>query len=351
MASARLATGLAVFVLLISWQARGQERPDPTRELTARTYSGLLLEGGNVLAGTTFGLVLYRLPAPRPSEGEPQPVLVGPEPVVLLPDSVNDLFATEGRVYVANGPPGIRIVPFNAERTRPLTEGIVEIETAGAALSVAVEGSLLVAALGVMGVAAWDVSDPTCPAPLFGQDTGGYARHVLVRTEAGENGLPQGLTVFVANGRKGVARLRLAADRASVLETGLLESAGDVRRLHLFRDGLLFSRGRQGLCYVDATLTPESVACVPSGDVVRGIAAAGDTVIAADGGAGLLLVGWSDPQKPGAPVHFPLGEGSANRVTVAGDSVIVAADFQGIRVFSLSELQASTSSRPQEEPR
>jgi hypothetical protein len=146
-------------------------------------------------------------------------------------------------------------------------------------------------------------------------------------------------------------RLRLGADGVSVLETGMLESEGDVRRLHRFRDGLLFSRGHKGLCYADLSLAAESVTCVPSSDVIRGIASNGNTVVAADGGAGVMLVDWSDLRNPASPVHHPLGDGSANRVLVSGTYAIVAADFHGIRVLNLAELPVSTTPRPAEDPR
>ncbi len=349
-ASIRQATasaGAALLALLVNVGAgAAQDRPDPTRELMARTYCGVSVDGSQVIAGTTFGLVRYRLPSSRPTGDGPQAVLVGPEPVVMLPDSVNDVWVSKGRVFTAIGPSGIRIVPLDEEGGRPRPEGIVDLETSGAALSAVVEGDLLVAALGVMGIAVWDVSDPTRPIQRLIQDTGGYARHVVVKSAQGVQG--NELWVYVANGRQGVARLRLTADGASVVETGVMESAGDVRRLHPFRDGLLFSRGHEGLCYVDAALSPDSVACVPAGDVIRGIASSGNTVIGADGGTGLLVVDWSDLRKPSAPMHFPVTDGSANRVSVSGSTVIVAADFLGIRVFTVDQLPSSTSSHPPE---
>jgi hypothetical protein len=306
--------------------AAAEEKSDPAAQLLARSYRLAALGNGWLAAASTFGITLYR-PMDKP-DGPPEMdgafvTLPGGTPGVKLPDSVNDLAFHNGHLYAANGPRGV--VVFEQREDGKLEE-LARVQTEGAALSVVPHGALLFVASGVMGVEVFDISDPGNPGAITVLDAGGYARHVLV---VQEDAAPPRLTVYVANGRAGIAGFKLR-DGCQTETTFFLKTKGEVRRITRFGDGLLFSQGFGGACYASRDLRQVSSTCLKSGDAVRAILPLGDKVYLADGGGGLMIANWKDLQKPTLEARLLPEAGSINGLLAVDNQLFLAADAYGL---------------------
>ncbi len=339
----RMAVLLLPLLLLPTGALRAEEQhaTDPTAPLKARTYCLAPLPDGRIAAGATYGVLFYGPPENEGTVHAPARPH-GPSQGLALPDSVNDLLFHGRHLYVANGPRGIVVVDPGSAEVPPRSVG--EVETAGAVMGLAAEGDVLAAALGVMGVALYDISDPASPRELGLFDTDGYARGVQILED--KAGTEVGL--FVANGRGGIARLIVS--RADWLVTSAHKVAldGDVRQLLLTPSHWVVSRGTAGVCTLDRTLTRESLTCVAVKDVARGIATAPGRVLVADGGEGVLVL--KGPGLKGELTEegrHKWEAGSMNRIYRFGDTVYLAADYASALAFSLSSLDSPPASPEQ----
>jgi hypothetical protein len=344
----------AAVALLLSTALLAQEKPPhPADELTARTYAVTLVEGNLVAAATTYGLVLYEIPQTLTFQpGQPVKLSTIAEKI-LLPDSTSDVEWVDGVLAAANGPHGVKLFARPSDKA-PFAQ-ISEIETAGAALSLAVAGKLLFVAQGVMGVAAYDLADPASPREVLTLETDGYARAVLLPEPAisaagGQPGeaVERGSTgggkpeapemLWVANGSGGLVSFKLKADFQPGA-AGKLDVTGDVRRVMALRDRLVMSRGTKGLCAVTLDLSAAGMPCVQNKDVARGLTAVGNYVLAADGGEGIMVVEWSDWTAPNVVRRFGQPDGSVNDLLVDSGRLFVAADYAGVMVWDVSDLK------------
>ena len=334
-----LILALAAFIPAAASRAEEQNKVDPAAELVKRTYSLTPLDGDVVAGGTTYGVALFRLSAEAPAgEGRPRR-LDAPFAAALLPDSVNSVLADAGRLYAANGPRGVKVFEIAPGGDLRLA---ADIPTPGAALRMAVSGDRLFVAMGVSGLGIFDVKDLNDIRPVGVHDTGGYARDVMVTVAGGEG--PE--SVFVANGKGGIVAMRLKQD-LRIASAARLELAGDVRRIIPFKDGLLFSLGTKGVCFVPADLEEGRLACTPNGDVARDLLPVGNAVYVADGGAGLTIMDWTDTAAPRTVRSLVPESGSLNGLLLMGQSLYAAADYYGVYVYDLKELSGNQSPRTQ----
>lgn len=308
---------------------------DPTAQLTNRSYCAADLGDGWIAAGSTYGVLFYDLDRRSGTVLAPQRL----EPAstrMLLADSVNDLAFADGLLVVANGPSGIKLVTNVSRGDKPHVVGT--IDASGAAIGVAISGHYLAVAMGVMGVALYDISVHDAPLHLATYETEGYARQVRF-TEPSSNEL---LILLIANGRGGIAELTVEPEAGGrLVRSSRTRQPGDVRQVLPVPGGIAVSRGKEGVCLLPHLSRKAPEHCLPNLDVVRGLALAGDRLLVGDGGAGLVVVPGIDGWEPGAPVMHTLSQGSINRLYVFDDTVVIAADYFGILVFPASTLESN----------
>ncbi len=324
----------ATILLLSGGQARGEEnrKTDPSAPLVNRSYCAAELGDGRLAAGTTYGVLFYQIgdltgTAEAPQRLEPE------SRKLLLPDSVNDLAFANGVLVVANGPSGVKLVRgVGPEEELTL---VSTINTPGAAMSVAISGRYLVAAMGVMGVGLYDIDDPKSPRLLGVFETKGYARQArFVSVESDDV-----LALLIANGRGGLVRLTIdPLAENPVIQSERTEQSGDIRQVLPVPGGLAVSRGKQGVCLLPHVSRKAPEHCFDNLDVVRGLALAEDKLLAGDGGEGIMVVSGVDDWEPGQSIRYKLSQGSINRLYVFDDTVVCAADYFGILVFPTSSL-------------
>ena len=323
---------LAVF-LAAAAPAAAQERTDPAAELMSRTYCLAPLPAGPVAAGTTFGIVLFDPPSADAAAAAAP--LGAPRPGLKLPDSVNDLLYQDGRLYVANGPAGLRVVSVAPDGALALE---AHVPTEGAAMTLTRDGTRLFVAQAVMGVAVVDITEPSSPVRIATLSTEGYARHVAVQHTVGGSG--GDATLYVANGDGGLVALKVDQDLA-LLTAAVLPVKGDVRRVALEAGRLYFSRGSRGVCSILPGLDPASMSCIDVKDVGRDLVVVDGRVLVADGGEGVAAIDWADPAAPKVLGRYKPAQGSMNRILVVGDRIFVAADYAGALSLPLADVLAA----------
>lgn len=324
---------LAVCALLLpvaSGAAEEETKADPAAELLNRTYNLTPLADGVVAGGTTYGVALFKRTAVLPAESGKPRRLEPPFAAASLPDSVNSVLALQGRLYAANGPRGVKIFEVDSAAGLRLA---AEVPTPGAALRLAVAGDRMFVAMGVSGLGIYDVKELNDIRSLSVHDTGGYARDVMV--QEAEDGA---VSAFVANGKGGIVAIHMKRD-LRVGSTARLELEGDVRRIVPFRDGLLFSLGTEGVCFVAPGLDKGRFKCTANGDVARDLLVVGDTVYVADGGAGLTIMDWTDTAAPRTVRNLVPASGSLNGLLLVDTTIFAAADYYGVYLYDLSELK------------
>jgi hypothetical protein len=330
----RLGCFLLIVLSFLAAPAKGQEAliEDPSEQLINRSYCAADLGEGRLAAGSTYGVLFYEVgdvtgTAKAPQRLEPE------ESKLLLADSVNDLAYADALLVVANGPAGLKLVRGTGAHEQPTV--VSSIETPGAAMGVALSGPHLAVAMGVMGVALYSLADHHSPELLGTFDTDGYARQVRFI----ESNSSTELSLIVANGRGGVAELTIdPLAKFRVVHSNRIEERGDVRQVLPVPGGVAISRGKAGICLLPDVSRKAPFHCVDNLDVVRGLALAGDLLLAGDGGEGLLVVPGVNAWQPGESRRHKLSQGSINRVYVFGDKVVIAADYFGILVFPVATL-------------
>lgn len=325
----------AAVVSLGSGPGTVEDKPDPAKPLTNRTYCVADLGNGRVAAGTSYGVVFYQVP-PKLEPGKDGFARLTPTAQgVGLPDSVNDLDYNGTLLFAAVGPTGIRILGKD-EQGVFASEAL--IETPGAAMSVHGAGNLLFVGLGTMGFAAYDISSPTAPVQLLLQETDGYVRDLLVLPGlpgSGDSPPRDQHHVWVANGRGGLLHFHFDA-KLQMVAAHTLDVAGDVRAVRAFGDKLVLSNG-VGVCVTDATLDKAGLKCVEAGDVARGLAIGAETIFVADSGDGVLALALDQDTGLAASKRRTPGEGSVNKVAAFNDLLFLAADYYGLLVIPLDQ--------------
>jgi hypothetical protein len=328
----RIAT--TVLLLLLTTPAKGEDaaKEDPAAQLINRSYCAANLGDGRLAAGSTYGVLFYELGEITGTAAAPQ--RLEPEPSrLLLADSVNDLAYADGLLVVANGPSGLKLVRGTGPKEQPTI--VSSLETPGAAMGVAISGPYLAVAMGVMGVALYDIADAKSPQALGIFDTDGYARQVRFR----ERDSSDELSIIVANGRNGVAQLTIdPTAKCRIVHSDRIEQQGDIRQVLLVPGGLAVSRGKAGVCLLPDIARKAPFHCMKNLDVVRGLALAGDLLLAGDGGEGLLVIPGVNDWEPGESRRYKPSKGSINRVYVFEENVVLAADYFGILVFPVATL-------------
>jgi len=165
---------LSLVLLLAVPVSQAQEKSDPAEPLANRTYCISDVGDGILAAGTTYGVLFYKVPDKNlftKGDALSPPALKFRIP---LPDSVNDLLWHNELLFVANGPHGVKA--YKKGSTAGRFELVSEIDTGGAAISLAALGDHLFVAQGTMGLAAYDISTPGTPQELVTLDTEGRRR-------------------------------------------------------------------------------------------------------------------------------------------------------------------------------
>ena len=344
-----LAAGLGLACPVLQPLA-AQEKPIPAaaEELKQRVTALALLPNGTLASGSTFGVVLWDV---QPIAAVSGPVTWGTRARpggFLLPDAVSGMALRGTTLAVAHGAAGLTLLDAS-DPTRILL--FANLLLPGAAIDVIVDpeptSTLLWVPMGTMGIACVDTADQAKPKLLSVIDTGGYVRHLAVKvfdkgSEQAKSGLVRRL--WVAAGKKGLLQVDLGPQNA-VLKTTILAQGTDIKRVVRFGDGMLYSQGSKGLCYLAENQVLDLEAqdsqhgsCLESHDVVRDLLVVGNKVYAADGGAGVLAADFSDPLHPKYLGHLADAKFSANRLMLVDDLLVIAADAAGVVAFPTSSL-------------
>jgi len=288
------------------------ERTASLSPLMTRTYHAVG-DHGRVFCATSSGVVVYDLGHPD------RPRRVGS---LALPQSCNFLLAAEGRLFLAQGPPGLYVL----EPTRqgdPVVCG--NFDTPGSAMMVAASGDILAVADGSMGVALLDASRPCSPRLLAYRKLDGYARGVAFH---------EGLLVVAA----GSAGLYFLAPRKGLPIQAHCPSAGDARQSVASGKFLYVAEGARGVSTISlAGRRPRRVSTVAVRDFAHGIALGRGHLFVADGAAGVGIYALDDPSSPREVARIASREGYADRVSLAGKLLLVANDWKGLMVVDVSD--------------
>jgi len=310
--------------------AQAQEGEAPASELKARSSCIAVIDDTAIAVGTTYGVVVYPLPALVPPSPDGQGVRIAADNAtgsLMMPDSVNDLLMHGGMLLVANGARGIKVVDVSDKAALKL---VASLELPGAAVSLAADGTRLYVAMGVMGIGVVDVATMSSPALLKTIETNGYAREVVLDRQ----GTSGNMSLLVANGRDGLLRLVLN-DASEVVERSRTDLGADVRRIAPLESGCIVALGMQ-VCHVSEMTSNEGMSCLPASDTVRAILVARQGVLFHNGQF-LLVVDWSVAASP--KVRRSLSASAQlMRVAVHGTIAIAAVDSGGVLVFDLTGL-------------
>ena len=317
-------TWLTMACLMLALHA---EARSPARELKARTYD-CAGQGALAWCGTTYGLVPRAL-----REGDDARL---PE-AVMLPDSVPAVHASEGRLLAATGTHGLRVFSLD-DAGRATRTGAYQ--PLWSVVGVAAHGARAFAALGAGGWTTLTISDEGRPRPDAPpiQDTEGYVRHVLPLDER---------RVAVAEGRAGVSLWRL--DDVGGAHLIARHAARDDARFLAWnptRGLLAVADGRAGIALVtppDGDGAWQTHHRIELPDMARGLCWRDDLLLVAAGSAGLGVTRVSDGAAAPAPLAWKTLPGSANKVRVVGERVLLSADHAGLTVLDLDALIAMIS--------
>jgi hypothetical protein len=289
--------------------------------LSRRTYE-IVASGNHAFAATTAGLTVYDISG-----------LSHPEEITTLhfPGSANAVSVSEGLAFVSLGPDGLRIIDVS-DPAAPRVVGTLDADgSVNAAVSATVSDmNLVVIADGVLGVKVARFDGEGSVEVVSQLDTGGYARHLAVH----EN------LVAVADEEYGVRFLRLEPS-GGLTEVGSVSTPGSARGVVLLPLRCYVASGLAGVVILDVSSPsrPEILGTIPSEDYARGLAVGSGTVYLADSGAGLRMF----EERPAADEPAPSGElgtydtaGIANRVSLLGETALVAADGAGIDLVDVS---------------
>lgn len=328
----RLRNGwLVASVLLVgSPVSQAQELPPAlhvnplVRDLLRRT-SQVLLDGETVYLATTAGVVTAQVKDPA------RPAYIA---LWSLPDAVNDLARSDGRLAAALGPSGVAI--GSADAAGP--GGSVRVRLAGAAMGLAMEPPWLLVAGGTAGVQLVDLSDPSRPRQAAHRQTPGYARHLV---------LYQQRFVYVADGSGGLRIFELNATHGTLAEAGALSVGGPVRHLSLRGDRLAAACGPAGtvLLSVKNPRIPVVLGKVATEDSARGAALEADLLAVADGTAGLSLWDITSPAAPRLTCRYRPAR-PVNRVVLSRDLALLANDHDGLTLLRIRPACASGRREP-----
>jgi hypothetical protein len=285
--------------------------PAAQRDLVRRTYRVLPGSSGLVYLAATVGVVVADVADPA------HPVYVG---VVPLPDSVNDLAWVAGKLVAAIGPSGVAIIDAKSPGAPRL---VSRLKLAGAAMGLSAQGDMVLVASGTAGLQIVDLSTPEKPRKVAHHDTPGYARAVRV----------SGHLVYLADGPRGVAVLNLEGQR--LRDATVVPTKGHVYDIDVEGESLLVAEGHAGLARynISDSTRPRLAGRLPVEDTARGVDASGRRAVVADGTKGVILV-----DAAGAPRALDrfMPERSANSAVLQGDRVLVANDYDGLLILAVS---------------
>lgn len=339
-------------------QAQASAIPGSAEALKSRVAVLAMLPGGTVVSGSTFGVVLWdarpvQLSQPAASQEEASqkgPIwqVTARPGGVMLPDAVTAFSLLGNTLVVSHGPAGITLLDVS-DPTRLLT--LSQLQLPGAALDTLGDSrGLLWVALGSLGVACVDISDLSAPRLLGTIPTGGYVRHLAMHPQFSALSAPSGsreARLLVAAGREGLLDLSVGP-HLELVEKRVLAQGADIKRLLPYGDGLVYSQGAKGLCYMALSGSDASKsACLASADVVRDLQAWGTRILAADGGAGVMVADFSTPLAPKDLGHLRSAKFTANRLMLLDDLLFVAADASGVLAIPLMTLPGISQSNPQ----
>lgn len=225
--------------------------------------------------------------------------------------------SNSGFVAVANG---------GVQTFAPVARGVVSIP--GYANNVDVSGDYAFVAAGAAGLQVVDVSNPTSPQVVAGEDTPGNANDVRI----------VGTLAFVADGSSGLQIIDVA-DPLNPAIIGSADTTGDAQDVVVQGTYAYVADGSSGLQVIDVQ-TPSAPAVVGTADTpgtARGVGVTGTLVALVDDdpSTALRIVNVSDPEQPtiiGA-VGLP-GEGKD--VSIRGSVAFVAAYTGGLQVVDFS---------------
>ena len=251
---------------------------------------------------------------------------------VVLPQSSTYCAINGDVVYVAQGPAGVYAVSIS-DKENPRIIGVCA-DIHGSAMMVDPWNGFLAVAAGNGGALFWDISggiDPVRRFDLYNGDL--YVRGAKFHDQR----------LFICAGEMvGCVDMNQIMREESVLgETHIswVECAGDARDIAFLDNHAFVAEGKHGVSVLDIS-NPGSIRyirTVLTSDFAHGIACKGSTVYVADGLAGVAVLDASDPTHIRVVRQLDTLDGYGNKITIQGNRLFVANDWQGFLVFDIED--------------
>ena len=225
----------------------------------------------------------------------------------------------------------ILILPGFAQAVNCLDYGsylhwLVEMETPGSVMGVAIAGDYACLSDGLAGLQVVDISDPDSPIIVGSVDTPGFAINVAV----------DGDFAFVADGGMGLQVIDISTPDSPVI-VGSLDTPGNATAVVVHGGFAYVADGSAGLLVIDVSLpgSPVVAGGVAIPGFAAGIALSGNHCFMACGVEGLYVIDILDPWNPVivGSVDTP---GSSSGVAVLGNWAYVADGASGLQVVDVS---------------
>ncbi|HSG29816.1 MAG TPA: hypothetical protein VLA34_15145, partial [Candidatus Krumholzibacterium sp.] len=231
-----------------------------------------------------------------------------------------DLFASDGRLYLANGDDGLRIGDVSDDGS---VEWVGRFKSR-VARDVAVVGDMVVLADGYDGLKTIDAADPTDPRLLGSIDSPFYHSAVVTR----------GTDAYVAGGLGGTEIIDISRpERPRLVWRG---DFSEVRGIFAGEKAFYFADGFEGFRIYGYGDPPPLISVTDTPGWVCDCFVSGDILYIAEGGRGIAVVDVSDPKEPVITGRVDIGS-IAREIHLRGTTLFVASHKAGITAIDVSD--------------
>jgi len=239
------------------------------------------------------------------------------------PGSVMGVAIAGDYAFLSDGMSGLQVVDIS-DPDSPVIVG--SADTPGFALNVAVDGDFAFVADGAMGLQVIDISAPEFPVIVGSLDTPGSATAVAV----------DGGFAHVADGSAGLLVVDVSVPESPVV-AGSVSAPGFSAEITLSGNHCFLACGVEGLNVIDI-LDPGNPVIVGSVDTPgssSGVAVLGNWAYVADGASGLQVVDVSIPESPVIAGSLGL-DGASLGIEVLGGFAYMSQQGVGLQVVDIS---------------